>query len=181
MRAPLRSAAAASRSCAWTEAATNSGEPGFGSRFLSSARRARFWSSREGTGKRREPASEAGSLGKPPPWPCEQHWWCPALWQVGSLFSRFRLPRWPRGARRGLAHHGNVGTPGYSYRARGQPPITQSRQGKLRGPAYNSSSDRSLRRAPGAVNATLRPPVSTRRVIDMVALLLVVPAANSTP
>src|SRR6266850_1298445 len=126
MRAPLRSAAAARRSCAWTEAATNSGEPGFGTRFLSSARRA-------------------------------------------------------RGARRGLAHHGNVGTPGYSYRARGQPPITQSRQGKLRGPAYNPSSDRSLRRAPGAVNATLRPPVSTRRVIDMVALLLVVPAANSSP
>src|SRR6266404_864956 len=85
--------------------------------------------------KKREPASEAGSLGKPPPWPCEQHWWCPALWQVGSLFSRFRLPRWPRRARRGLAHHGNVRTPGYSYRARGQPPITQSRQGKLRGPA----------------------------------------------
>src|SRR6267143_3275465 len=100
MRAPLRSAAFARRSCAWTEAATNSGEPGFGSRFLSSARRARFCSSREGMGRKSESRLQKPAPSeKPPPWPCEQHWWCPAhgRWDPCSPVSGFPGGRAERG------------------------------------------------------------------------------------
>jgi len=45
----------------------------------------------------------------------------------------------------------------------------------------NSSSKGSLGRPAGGVNATLRAPGSTRRVIDMAAPLLAVPAATASP
>src|SRR6266404_864953 len=181
MRAPLRNAAVARRSCAWTEAARNSGEPGFGSRFLSSARRARFRSSREGMGRKSE-----SRLQKPAP--SEN----PRLGRVSSIGGALRYGRWDpcspvsgfpggRAGRGGGLHTTEMSGPldtaiGHEV----SHPSRSPGRGSFEALLY-SSSDRSLRRAQGAVNATLRPPVSTRRVIDMVALLLVVPAANSTP
>src|SRR3981189_609672 len=116
MRAPFRNAAVARRSCAWTEAATNSGEPGFGSRFLTSARRARFCSSREGLGRKSE-----RRLQKPAP--SEN----PRLGRVSSIGGALRYGRWdpcspvsgfPGGrAERGggVDTPGTSGPPGYTF------------------------------------------------------------------
>src|SRR5262249_19845301 len=144
--APDFSTAPASRSWACDDAATSSGEPGLGSRLRTSARRARFWSSREAMVEKTRAGGEAGSLEKPPPRPCEQHRWCPALWQVGSLLSASGFPG-GRAERGGGLHTTEMSGPldtaiGHEV----SHPSRKSRQGKRRGPAQFPPLTRSLRR-----------------------------------